>query len=678
MEEQQAEGDPARPAERGDAGAGVSPPRRPTPGARMPTAGSRARSPPIELLRPEQIEQIHESALTPLRDQGVKVLLGEARDVFRAGDAIVYDETELVHFGPELVEHALATAPERFELVGRSPERTVTIGGRSVVNVPVSSPPAVSDLDGGKRPGNLADFRDLVRLTQAFDVLQVAGPCVEPQDVPLPVRHYATCHAYLTLTDKAPYVYARGRGQVADGFEMFRIGYGDRPRDVRIRPPLVHGHQHQLPAPARHPDVHGDHRLRPRRAALDLTPFTLAGAMAPVSLAGALTLQHAEALAGVVLAQLARPGAPVVYGAFTSNVDMRSGAPAFGTPEYFKAALAGGQLARRVGLPYRTSAPNASNAVDAQAMYETMMSLFGAVLGGGNVIIHAAGWLEGGLTASKEKLILDVEVLQMVAEAFQPLVVDDAEIALDAIAEHGPGRPLLRRRAHAGALPDGLLHAARLGLVELRPVDRGRRARRHDARQRGLEARPRRLGASADRRRDRRRAGRVRRPTHGRGRRAAQSARTGLLSPTVRTALISRRPREPARAGGGARRARPRGRRADRVPRRRPAGRAGAGRLPGAPHRSCGADRDRQRRRVRTRPGDGGGLVRARDGEAARRPCLDARSAERRAGGRGRRVAFALELASGTASGCSPSTPRRARTTRSCSRPRPTRTSARR
>ena len=158
-----------------------------------------------------------------------------------------------------------------------------------------------------------------------------------------------------------------------------------------------------------------------------------------MSLAGALTLQHAEALAGVVLAQLVRPGAPVVYGAFTSNVDMRSGAPAFGTPEYFKSALAGGQLARRVGLPYRTSAPNASNAVDAQAMYETMMSLFGAVLGGGNVIIHAAGWLEGGLTASKEKLILDVEVLQMVAEAFQPLVVDDAEIALDAIAGTAPG-----------------------------------------------------------------------------------------------------------------------------------------------------------------------------------------------------------------------------------------------
>jgi trimethylamine--corrinoid protein Co-methyltransferase len=170
-----------------------------------------------------------------------------------------------------------------------------------------------------------------------------------------------------------------------------------------------------------------------------VTPFTLAGAMAPVTLAGALTLQHAEAMAGIALTQAVRPGAPVVYGAFTSNVDMKSGAPAFGTPEYFKAALASGQLARHVGLPYRSSAPNASNAPDAQAMYETMISLFGAVWGGCNLLLHCAGWLEGGLTASKEKFILDIEVLQMLAESFQPIVVDADEIGLDAIAETSPG-----------------------------------------------------------------------------------------------------------------------------------------------------------------------------------------------------------------------------------------------
>ena len=395
--------------------------------------------PPIELLRPEQVVQIHEAALALLRDQGIKVLLDEARDVFRAGGAHVDEETQLARFDDDLVAHALASAPSTFELVGRAPERTVTVGGRHVVNIPVSSPPAVSDLDGGKRPGNLADFRDLVKLTQAFDVLQVTGPCVEPQDVPLPVRHYETCLAYLTLTDKVPYVYARGRAQVADGFEMFRIGYGIDRETFESAPRSYTVINTNSPRQLDIPMCMGIIDFARAGQLSIITPFTLAGAMAPVSLAGALTLQHAEALSGVVLAQLVRPGAPVAYGAFTSNVDMRSGAPAFGTPEYVKAAIAGGQLARHVGLPYRTSAPNASNAVDAQAMYETMMSLFGALMGGGNLIIHSAGWLEGGLTASKEKLILDVEVLQMVAETFQPLVVDDAEIALDAIAATAPG-----------------------------------------------------------------------------------------------------------------------------------------------------------------------------------------------------------------------------------------------
>ena len=236
-----------------------------------------------------------------------------------------------------------------------------------------------------------------------------------------------------------PYLYARGRGQVADGFEMFRIGYGIDADEFRSAPRCYTVINSNSPRQLDVPMCMGLIDFSAAGQVSIITPFTLAGAMAPVSLAGALTLQHAEALAAVALTQAVRPGAPAVYGAFTSNVDMRSGAPAFGTPEYFKAALAGGQLARHVGLPYRSSAPNASNAPDAQAMYETMMSLFGAVLGGGNVIIHAAGWLEGGLTASKEKFVLDVEVLQMLAETFRPLVVDDAEVGVDVIGETAPG-----------------------------------------------------------------------------------------------------------------------------------------------------------------------------------------------------------------------------------------------
>jgi trimethylamine--corrinoid protein Co-methyltransferase len=167
--------------------------------------------------------------------------------------------------------------------------------------------------------------------------------------------------------------------------------------------------------------------------AVVITPFTLMGAMAPVSLAAALAQQNAEALFGVVLAQAVRPGAPVMYGAFTSNVDMRSGAPAFGTPENAKANIAGGQLARRYRLPYRTSNASASNVADAQGAYETQMSLWGAILGHGNLIYHAAGWQEGGLTASFEKLVLDVEMLQMMIEFLKPIAVDEAELGFDAI-----------------------------------------------------------------------------------------------------------------------------------------------------------------------------------------------------------------------------------------------------
>ena len=170
-----------------------------------------------------------------------------------------------------------------------------------------------------------------------------------------------------------------------------------------------------------------------------VTPFTLLGAMAPVTLAGGLVEQNAEALAGLALSQLTRPGAPFVYGGFTSNVDMKSGAPAFGTPEYMKACIIGGQLARRYRLPYRTSSTNAANSVDAQAAYETVFSLWGAIMGGGNIIQHAAGWMEGGLVASYEKFALDVDLLQMVQEFLKPVVVDDDAMAFSAMEEVGPG-----------------------------------------------------------------------------------------------------------------------------------------------------------------------------------------------------------------------------------------------
>jgi len=188
--------------------------------------------PPIEILSADQVAHLHAAALTVLRDQGIRVLLPEARAILRQAGAHVDEETMMALFEPELVEHAIASAPSSFELLGRSPERTVTLGGRRLATVPVSSPPAVSDLDGGKRAGNLADFQDLVRLTQIFDVLHVTGPCVEPQDVPMQFRHLESGLAYLTLTDKAPYLYARGRGHRDSGTPQRQSSNADPPNQT--------------------------------------------------------------------------------------------------------------------------------------------------------------------------------------------------------------------------------------------------------------------------------------------------------------------------------------------------------------------------------------------------------------------------------------------------------------
>ena len=207
-----------------------------------------------------------------------------------------------------------------------------------------------------------------------------------------------------------------------------------------------------------------------------LTPFTLAGAMAPVTVAGAVTQQNAEALAGLALTQVVRPGAPFVYGGFTSNVDMKSGAPAFGTPEYMKACLLGGQLARRYGLPYRSSNANAANTLDAQAAYESVFSLWGAIMGGVNLLMHGAGWMEGGLHASFEKMVLDADLLDMVEAFLRPVKVDAEELALDAMREVGPAATS-SARAHAGALPHRVLRADDLRLAQLRDLARGRLAR---------------------------------------------------------------------------------------------------------------------------------------------------------------------------------------------------------
>jgi trimethylamine---corrinoid protein Co-methyltransferase len=270
-------------------------------------------------------------------------------------------------------------------------------------------------------------------------VLHSTTPTVEPQDVPLHFRHLRTTRSSLVLSDKVPFLYARGRGVVADGFEMVRIANGIDEDAFAQRPYCWTNINTNSPRQLDVPMSVGIIDFARAGQVAIMTPFTLSGAMAPVTLAGALLLQHVEAIAAISLAQAVRPGAPVVYGAFTSNVDMKSGAPAFGTPEAVRAAIASGQLARHVGVPWRSQGASTSNTEDAQAGYETMMSMMGCLSGGANLVIHAAGWQEGGLTASMEKFVLDVEMLQMLAEAMLPIAVDDAELGIESIDEVGPG-----------------------------------------------------------------------------------------------------------------------------------------------------------------------------------------------------------------------------------------------
>jgi trimethylamine--corrinoid protein Co-methyltransferase len=394
---------------------------------------------PLKVFSDDHVEAMHRMALRILEELGMRVLLPEARGIFAAAGAEVDEASQMVRLERGLVEGAMAGAPPEVALVARDDNRSVVLGGRSLAVVPVAGPPHVSDTDRGKRAGTLADYQEFLKLAQSFDVIHLLGASVEPQDIPTPLRHLEVTLSQQLLSDKVPFVYARGQGQTRDCFEMVRLGHGISPEAFQAKAHCYTVINTNSPLQLDIPMCQGLIDFAAAGQLAVVTPFTLAGAMAPVTIPGALTQAHAEALAGMTLCQLVRPGAPVVYGSFTSNVDMRSGAPAFGTPEYVKASFGAGQLARRLNLPWRSSNATASNAPDAQAAYESEMSLWGALMGGCNMLIHGAGWLEGGLTASLEKFILDIEMLQMFAELFQPVAFSESEMAFEDIKSVGPG-----------------------------------------------------------------------------------------------------------------------------------------------------------------------------------------------------------------------------------------------
>jgi trimethylamine--corrinoid protein Co-methyltransferase len=346
----------------------------------------------------------------------------------------------MVRLGRELIEAQLRHAPERFVLHARNPARHLHVGENVVNFGPVNGAPNIRDLEGGRRYGDIEAFRNILKLTHALGILHwQGGIVVEPVDVPVPIRHLYTYQAHIECADIVWAARGIGGVQAQDAIAMAAIEHGCTIEALAQRPTLMTVTNVNSPRRVDEEILDNIMIMAAHGQCVVITPFTLMGAMAPVTLAGALVQQTAEALGVIALCQLVRPGTPCVMGGFTSNVDMRSGSPAFGTPEYVHAVLAGAQLGRRLKLPVRTSAVNASPVVDAQSTYETAFSLQAAILSHSHLINHAAGWLEGGLSASLEKIVVDAELLRNWAEILKPLEFSDDDLAVDAIKDIAAG-----------------------------------------------------------------------------------------------------------------------------------------------------------------------------------------------------------------------------------------------
>lgn len=402
----------------------------------LPWKQPRNPTPPMKVLSDDQIEAIHNASVRVLEELGIELMSAEARQMFREAGAEVDESTEVVRIDGALLEELISTAPTEFTLTSRNKTKQLTFGGNHMAFGLVAGPPTVHDRINGRRSGNMKDYENFTRLAHHFNAIHIIGNQVcAPMELPANNRHLDTYNANLTLSDLCFHCTAIGTGRAMDGINMMALSRGLTLEEMADDPGVTTIISVNSPRRFDGEMAQGLIAMSRHGQAVAVTPFTLMGAMTPVTLAAGLTQQNAEALFGIALTQLARKGAPVFYGSYTSNVDMRSGAPAFGTPENTKANIASGQLARRYGIPYRASPTNASNVADAQAAYETQMALWGCTLGHANLFYHAAGWLEGGLCASFEKLVIDVEMLQQMMAFLDPIQVNEAELAFEAMKE---------------------------------------------------------------------------------------------------------------------------------------------------------------------------------------------------------------------------------------------------
>ena len=394
--------------------------------------------PNFEILNDEALAIIEWNADTVLEEIGVNFIENEgALALWRAAGADVRGER--VHIPRGLARKLCATAPKAFTQYARNPERNVDIGGRNLVLAPVYGPPFVRDAAGGRRYATIHDFQNFVKLGYMSKWLHHSGGTVcEPTDVPVNKRHLDMLHAHMTLSDKPFMGSVTEPSRAADSVEMAKILFGSDFVDQNtVMTSLIN-----INSPMTFDGIMmGALEVYARaNQATIISPFIVGGAMAPVTVAGTLTQVLAECLAGVAYSQLVRPGAPVIMGAFVTSIDMNSGAPTFGTPEAAHITYGVGQLARRLNLPYRSGGSFCGSKLpDAQAAYETANSLNMALLAGVNFMLHACGWLEGGLVSSYEKFVMDADQLGALHHLAQGVMMDTNGQAMDALREVGPG-----------------------------------------------------------------------------------------------------------------------------------------------------------------------------------------------------------------------------------------------
>ena len=393
--------------------------------------------PRYEVLSEDAMAQLDKGWRRIVTEIGVEFMSDRALDLFRKAGQRVEDKT--VFLDPDFVLEQVAKAPKEFEVQARNPEHSVHVGGDAMAFGAVYGPPFLREGDV-RRDATMEDFRNFAKLAQSYAVMDSAGGVVcEPNDTPLDSRHLDMIYALQTLTDKIYMGNVVSGVNAADTIAMSSILFGGR-EAIEKTPASIS--LINCNSPLRWDDRMLDAQFEYSAAnqPVVLTPFLLMGAMSPVTIPATLVQQMAEALSGIALSQLIRPGCPVIFGSFLSNIDMQSGSPCFGTPESAIGLFCTGQIARHFGLPFRSGGGLTSSQVpDAQAGYEAMMTLLPTFLAGANWVMHAAGWLEGGLVAGYEKFIIDVQLLEMLQVEFTPLEIDEGSLAFDAHQEVGHG-----------------------------------------------------------------------------------------------------------------------------------------------------------------------------------------------------------------------------------------------